>query len=151
MLGGLLGQLQGNFNTANAPDRAPARGEATRPGGLRGILQGVGINGIPMTNTGGFRQPNYMGLLGMQGSQPPRFLPQTTPIQTPAPGGNPAGTVTPEDINQYLIDNGMMTTIQPYNTDGIGGIPWNGQIVREGGSVPTWVYQDFLNNLRAGG
>lgn len=146
MLSQLLQQLQGAPRQQWAA--APAPGEATREGGLRGILQGVGIPGVPMATTGGFRQPNYMSLLGMRGTQPQTWTPPS-PTAPGAPGG---GTPPINDqIRQFLIDNGMMTTIDPYSPDGMRGMAWNGQLMGPGDAVPLWAYIDALQTFRAGG
>lgn len=89
MISGLLNNLIGQYNLANAPNPAPATSD---PNNLAGLLQ---TTGIPMTqNPMGMRTPDYMSLLGMMGQQP------FTPGYTPIGGGSPVGTATSDYLSR---------------------------------------------------
>jgi hypothetical protein len=124
MIGDLLSQLRNQYTLQNAPNNAPAMGD---PNGLTGLLQ---TSGVPMTqNPIGMRTPNYMGLLGMMGNQPPPWGAQQAPqgqqgsyldtvmggagggSQMPIPGtqtGNAYITIPDQTAAQLMWRSGIM-------------------------------------------
>ena len=143
MISGLLNNLIGQYNLANAPNPAPA---VSDPNNLSGLLQ---TTGIPLTsNPIGNRTPDYMSLLGMMGQQP------FTPGYTPVGGGEATGTPTSDYLNRVLsglnqtqTGNLLKKPTSTFTPKGVG--PWAQQYWMDQGvdfglmgGGPTYGYRD---------
>ena len=126
MIGDLLSQLRNQYTLQNAPNNAPATGD---PNGLTGLLQ---TSGVPMTqNPMGMRTPNYMGLLGMMGNQPPPWGAQQAPQAPQGTNGSYLDTVmggatTPTTGAPGSLNTNNQRMVQLYDTNrGFYSIPYD--------------------------